>query len=215
MLGFPATLIAVEGGDGSGKSGAARAIVAGLQAHGVDVLATREPGGTPQGEAIRALILSGDDATWDPKSELLLMTAARVQHVRRVIAPALTQGRVVVSDRFVGSTLAYQGAGRGISNIFIKHLHEETVGPVWPDLTVILDLDAGLGLRRSRSRLADAVVDEGRFEGLELAFHQRIRQSFLDQAAAAPARHVVIDASGTMEAVQAAALDAVMAYFST
>ncbi len=185
-----------------------------MRARGLNVLATREPGGTPQGEAIRALILSGEDAVWDPKSELLLMTAARVQHVRRVIAPALAAGQVVVTDRFVGSTLAYQGAGRGISTSFINLLHNETVGPVWPDLTVILDLDAQVGLRRSRSRLAGEAIDEGRFEGLELAFHQRIRDSFRAQAAAAPDRHVLIDASGDMAQVQAAALAAVLAHFT-
>lgn len=204
-------LIAIEGVDGSGKSGVARFLAQRLAATGADVLATREPGGTPEGESLRALILAGDDATWDPASELLLMTAARVQHVRRVIRPALDRGQIVVSDRYVGSTIAYQGAGRGISEAFIRDLHVQTVGPVWPDLTVILDLDAVTGLARSRQRLAAAAIDEGRFEGLHLAFHQRIRQSFLDQAALAPASHLVIDASGPADQVQRAALDAVLA----
>lgn len=207
----PPLLIAVEGVDGSGKSGVARAIAAGLRAAGIDPVTTREPGGTPEGESLRALILAGKDDTWDPASELLLMTAARVQHVRHVIQPALAQGRVIVSDRFVGSTIAYQGAGRGLSVDFIRHLHEQTVGPVWPDLTVLLDVDAATGLARSRKRLADAQIDEGRFEGLHLAFHQRIRQSFLDQARGAPDRHLVIDASPAPDAVQAAALAGVRA----
>jgi dTMP kinase len=207
----PPLLIAVEGVDGSGKSGVARAIAAGLRAAGIDPVTTREPGGTPEGESLRALILAGKDDTWDPASELLLMTAARVQHVRHVIQPALAAGRVIVSDRFVGSTIAYQGAGRGLSVDFIRHLHVNTVGPVWPDLTVLLDVDAATGLARSRKRLAEADIDEGRFEGLHLAFHQRIRQSFLDQAAAAPDRHLVIDAAPAPEAVQAAALAGVLA----
>jgi dTMP kinase len=203
-------LIAVEGVDGSGKSGVARAIAAALKDLGRDPVLTREPGGTPQGESLRALILAGQDATWDPASELLLMTAARVQHVRHVIQPALDRGRIVVSDRFVGSTLAYQGAGRGISQDFIRHLHVNTVGPVWPDLTIVLDLDARVGLGRSRKRLADGQIDEGRFEGLHLAFHQRIRQSFLDQAAADPGRHVIVDASVLPEDVQARAVTTVI-----
>lgn len=201
--------IAVEGVDGSGKSGVVRALVAGLAAQGRDVLGTREPGGTPQGEALRGLLLAGSDDAWEPRAELLLMTAARVQHVARVIRPAVAAGRIVVSDRYAGSTLAYQGAGRGMDDGLIRDLHAKVVDDLWPDLTVVLDLDPAIGLARSRKRLSDAAIDEGRFESLALSFHQRIRAAFLAQAAAAPERHVVIDASGTPEAVQAAALAAV------
>jgi len=115
--------IAVEGVDGSGKSGVVRRLVAGLQARGHDVVGTREPGGTPQGEALRGLLLAGEDAAWEPRAELLLMTAARVQHVARVVLPAVAAGRVVVSDRYAGSTLAYQGAGRGMSEALILELN--------------------------------------------------------------------------------------------
>lgn len=201
--------IAVEGVDGSGKSGVVRALVAGLSAQGRDVLGTREPGGTPQGEALRGLLLAGSDDAWEPRAELLLMTAARVQHVARVIRPAVAAGRIVVSDRYAGSTLSYQGAGRGMDDGLIRDLHAKVVDDLWPDLTVVLDLDPAIGLARSRKRLSDAAIDEGRFESLALSFHQRIRAAFLAQAAAAPERHVVIDASGTPEAVQAAALAAV------
>lgn len=201
--------IAVEGVDGSGKSGVVRALVAGLSAQGRDVLGTREPGGTPQGEALRGLLLAGSDDAWEPRAELLLMTAARVQHVARVIRPAVAAGRIVVSDRYAGSTLAYQGAGRGMDDGLIRDLHAKVVDDLWPDLTVVLDLDPAIGLARSRKRLSDAAIDEGRFESLALSFHQRIRAAFLAQAAAAPERHVVIDASGTPGAVQAAALAAV------
>ncbi|WP_096784869.1 dTMP kinase [Rhodobacter sp. CZR27] len=200
--------LAVEGIDGSGKSGIVGHLADHLRAHGRDVLTTREPGGTPEGEAIRALVLSGADDAWDPMSELLLMTAARVQHVRRVIAPALGSGRAVVSDRYVGSTLAYQGTGRGLSEDFIRDLHARAVGGLWPDLTLILDLDAATGLARSRRRLTDGAVDEGRFESLDLDFHERIRQSFLAQAARDPDRHAVIDASGTPEDVRSRAVAA-------
>ncbi len=201
--------IAVEGVDGSGKSGVVRHLIAHVQALGRDVLGTREPGGTPQGEALRGLLLAGEDDAWDPRAELLLMTAARVQHVARVVLPAVAAGRVVVSDRYAGSTLAYQGAGRGMAEVLIRDLHAAVVDDVWPDLTLVLDLDPAIGLARSRKRLAVGAIDEGRFESLDLAFHQRIREAFLAQAAAAPERHVVVDAGGTPEAVQAAAATAV------
>ncbi|SNX69214.1 thymidylate kinase [Cereibacter ovatus] len=200
--------LAVEGIDGSGKSGIVGQLAAHLRRQGREVVTTREPGGTHEGEALRALLLSGADDAWDPMAELLLMTAARVQHVRRVIAPALARGAAVVSDRFVGSTLAYQGTGRGLSEPFIRQLHAQAVGDLWPDLTLILDLDAATGLARSRRRLGDAALDEGRFESLDLAFHERIRAAFLAQAARDPARHTVIDASGRPDQVCALALAA-------
>jgi dTMP kinase len=206
--------IAVEGGDGSGKTGVLRHITQALRDKGFDVIATREPGGTPEAEALRALVLSGEDATWEPASELLLMTAARVQHVKRLIEPALARGAVVISDRYAGSTLAYQGAGRGFDEGFIRDLHARAVGNRWPDLTLILDVPADLGLARSRARLGAAGVDEGRFETLDPGFHQRIRQSFLAQARAAPDRHAVIDASASPDQVQAAALAVVLAHLS-
>lgn len=204
--------IAVEGVDGSGKSGVVRHLIAALQARGHDVLGTREPGGTPQGEALRGLLLSGADDAWDPRAELLLMTAARVQHVARVVLPAVAAGRIVVSDRYAGSTLAYQGAGRGMAEGLIRDLHARMVDDVWPDLTLVLDLDPTIGLARSRRRLASDAIDEGRFESLDLPFHQRIRAAFLAQAASAPDRHALVDASGTPDAVQTAALVAVEAF---
>lgn len=207
--------IAVEGVDGSGKSGVVRRLVAGLQARGHDVVGTREPGGTPQGEALRGLLLAGEDAAWEPRAELLLMTAARVQHVARVVLPAVHAGRVVVSDRYAGSTLAYQGAGRGMSEALIRELHAAMVDDLWPDLTLVLDVDPVIGLARSRKRLADGAIDEGRFESLDLAFHQRIRDAFLAQAAAAPERHAVIDASGAPGVVQAQALAAVERFLAS
>ena len=194
--------IAVEGVDGSGKSGVVRALVAALQAAGHDVVATREPGGTPQGEALRGLLLAGDDAAWEPRAELLLMTAARVQHAAHVIRPGVAAGRIVVSDRYAGSTLAYQGAGRGMDEALIRGLHATMLDDLWPDLTVVLDLDPAIGLTRSRKRLSDEAIDEGRFESLALPFHQRIRASFLAQAAAAPDRHAIIAADDTPEAVR-------------
>ena len=205
-----AAFYAVEGVDGCGKSGMVRYLTDHLRAAGYEGIATREPGGTPQGERIRALILSGTDDAWDPRAELLLMTAARVEHVRRVILPTRALGQFVISDRYVGSTIAYQGAGRGMAEGFIRDLHAAAVGAVWPDLTIVLDLDPAIALGRSRQRLTETAVDEGRFETLDLEFHCRIRASFLDQARRDPDRHVVVDATGTPDDVRArtvAALD--------
>lgn len=197
-----ASFYAVEGVDGCGKSGMVGHIVAHLDDGGYPAIATREPGGTPQGEKLRSLLLSGADEAWDEQSELLLMTAARVEHVRRVIRPNLENGTSVVSDRYVGSTIAYQGAGRGMSEDYIRFLHKEAVGDVWPDLVIVLDLDPAIGLARSKKRLSAGAIDEGRFETLDLDFHHRIRRSYLDQAARDPDRHVVIDALGTPEEVR-------------
>jgi dTMP kinase len=206
--------IVLEGGEGSGKTSICAALCAALRAEGHDVLATREPGGTPEGLALRALLLSGDGYDWDPGAELLLMVAARIQHVARVIAPALARGQMVVCDRFVGSTLAYQGAGRGLPVGLITDLHDRLVGGLQPDLTVFLDVDPRVGLARSVRRLGVAAEDEGRFEALDLAFHERVRAAFLAQAAAAPARSITVDAGRPIADVQAAVLAAVLTWLA-
>jgi dTMP kinase len=205
----PARFYAIEGVDGCGKTGVVKHLAEHLKRTGRPAIMTREPGGTPQGEKIRALILSGTDDAWDQHSELLLMTAARVEHVERVILPALASGSSVVSDRYVGSTIAYQGAGRGMPEDFIRLLHRVAVGDVWPDLVIVLDLDPQIGLARSKVRLSASAIDEGRFETLDLEFHRRIRQSYLDQASADPHRHVVVDATGDAEQVRRRVIDAV------
>ena len=132
---------------------------------------------------------------WEPHAELLLMAAARVQHVRRVILPALAAGRIVLCDRFVGSSLAYQGGGRGIDPAFIRSLHKTTTGDLWPRLTILLDVDPAVGLQRSRNRLS-AVADEGRFESLDLSFHQRVRACFRTLSEELPG-WLLIDAAQT------------------
>ena len=159
----PARFYAIEGVDGCGKTSVVKHLAEHLNITGRPAITTREPGGTPQGEKIRALILSGTDDAWDQHSELLLMTAARVEHVRRVVLPALASGSSVVSDRYVGSTIAYQGAGRGMPEDFIRLLHRVAVGDVWPDLVIVLDLDPQIGLARSKGRLSASAIDEGRF----------------------------------------------------
>ena len=197
--------IAFEGGEGAGKTTAMNAVAAALGGH---ALLTREPGGTPEGLALRALLLSADGPEWDPAAELLLMVAARVQHVRRVIQPALEAGRIVLCDRFVGSTLAYQGAGRGLPPSLIMDLHARAVGGLLPDFTVLLDVDPLVGLRRSVRRLGEANTDEARFETLELAFHQRVRAAFLDQAKTGDT--VIVDAGQAQAQVIACVVDRVL-----
>jgi dTMP kinase len=177
-------------------------------------VATREPGGTEEGLALRKLLLGGSHH-WTPSAELLLINAARAQHVEKVIRPALADGKIVLCDRFVGSTLAYQGAGHGIPEERIRALHKLAAGDLWPDLTILLDVDPELALKRSRRRLSAAGSDEGRFEALDLAFHRRVRQSFLAQAARAGATHVVIDASRPQKVVEAEALAVVRATLRT
>jgi dTMP kinase len=199
-------LIVFEGGDGAGKGSALAAVAEAFTADGLDVLTSREPGGTPEGLELRSLLLSAAGSVWDQGSELLLMTAARVQHVRRVIRPALASGKIVLCDRFVGSTLAYQGGGRGLPLALIRDLHRIFVDDVWPDLTVLMDVDAAIGLGRSRQRLAGARAeggaDEGRFEALDLGFHERVRAAFLEQAEAAPDATIIIDASRPLDSVR-------------
>lgn len=202
--------IAIEGGDGAGKGGVVAALDAALAAAGHDILTTREPGGTPEGEALRTLLVAKNGPDWDPRAELLLMTAARVQHVEQVIRPALAAGRVVLCDRYLGSTLAYQGAGRGLATTDILALHHMFLGDLRPHLTLVIDVDPAVGLDRSRSRLAGTARDEGRFEAIAGGFHARVRNAFLAQAASDPARHRVLDGHMSAANLHAAAAATVL-----
>jgi dTMP kinase len=202
----PGQFIVFEGGDGAGKGSALAAAAEALRADGLDVLTTREPGGTEEGMALRGLLLSEAGRVWDQGAELLLMTAARVQHVKRVIRPAVAAGKIVLCDRYLGSTLAYQGGGRGLPPSLILGLHRDFVEDYRPHLTVLMDVDPAVALGRSRARLASVQADEGRFESLDLSFHERVRGSFLDQAQAAPDHTLVIDAAPPLADVQAAVL---------
>jgi dTMP kinase len=192
----------LDGVDGGGKSGAIAYLKKALSAAGYDLLLTREPGGTEEGLALRRLLLANDTFDWESMAELLLINAARVQHVAKVVRPALEEGKIVLCDRFVASTIAYQGAGRGIPVDQILDLHRIAVGDVWPDLTIVLDIDPRKGIERSKKRLQTSQVNEGRFEELDLTFHRRVRQSFLDQAAGSPSRFAVIDADRSQPEVQ-------------
>lgn len=186
-----ARLIAFEGGEGVGKSTQARLLAERLAARGLEVVQTREPGGTPGAEAIRQLMLGQPGDGWTPVSEALLMNAARADHVERLIRPALQRGAWVVTDRFVDSTLAYQGAGRGIAVDKLRTLHDIATGGLWPDLVILLDLPAPQALARANDR-----GDANRFEAEEAAFHERVRQGFWALAEAAPARYRLVESAG-------------------
>ncbi len=189
--------ITIEGVEGSGKSTQARLLAEFLRAHEHRVVITREPGGAPLAERIRDLLLEPDDETIAPLAELLLYQAARAQHVNKVILPALDRGAVVLCDRYVDSTSAYQGAGRQIAPDIIGHLNRLAASGAWPDITFLLDLSAEAGLQRARERgSADRMMGE------TLAFHQRIRDGFLQLAQEEPNRITIIDASQSVEAIQ-------------
>ena len=197
--------ITIEGGEGAGKTTQVRLLVAALERARIPAKATREPGGSPGGEAIRRLLLEGATERWDAVGEALLLVAARSDHVARLIAPSLAQGVWVVSDRFADSTFAYQGYGRGLALEDLATLHRFALGNFAPDLTVILDLPAEIGLARAKAR---ASVDD-RFELLDQAFHERLRQGFRQIAAEDGARCVLIDGSNDLQTVHRAILDAV------
>jgi dTMP kinase len=196
--------ITVEGGEGAGKSTQVSLLVAALGRIGISVRATREPGGSPGGEAIRCLLVEGEGERWDAISEALLLIAARHDHVTRLIRPSLEQGAWVVSDRFADSTLAYQGYGRGIGPAQLTELHRFALGAFAPDLTLVLDLPIEIGLPRAAARSA-----ADRFERLDRDFHERLRQGFRQIAADNPARCVLIDGSGDPQTVHRAVLAAV------
>lgn len=187
--------ISFEGGDGAGKSTQIKLLAGRLRAHGIDVLETREPGGTPEGEAIRTLLVTGDTKRWDGLSETLLNYAARLRHVESVVKPALAKGKWVLSDRFADSTMAYQGHVQGVGEAAVKKLHDLTLGAFQPALTIVLDLDPKLGVGRSNKRHFRSASAETRFERMGPQFHTRLRAAFRVIAKANPKRCVLLDAS--------------------
>jgi dTMP kinase len=196
-----ARFVVLEGGEGSGKSTLGAALGASLRAAGHEVVLTREPGGTALGTGIRALLLDQQDAVVDPRAEALLYAADRAQHVAEVIRPALDRGAVVISDRHVDSSLAYQGAGRALDTAEVAQLSRWAVsGGLVPGLTVLLDVDPAVGLVR-----AGRVDAPDRLESEPLEFHQRVRAGFLALAAADPLRYLVLDATQDRDAVAAEA----------
>lgn len=182
--------ITFEGGEGAGKSTQLRLLAERLAATGREVIATREPGGSPGAEALRDLVVSGAVDRWSPTAELLIFYAARADHLERTVRPALGRGAVVLSDRFSDSSRAYQGAGGGVDPALLAAVEAGVVGRDKPDLTLILDLPVDQGLARAAARGGD-----DRFEGKGLEFHERLRRAFLAIAVEEPARCVVIDAA--------------------
>ncbi len=199
--------ITFEGGDGTGKTTQVALLHAALERAGIAALATREPGGSPGAEAIRGLLISGAVDRWEPLTEAILHFAARRDHVHRLIAPALTRGSWVVSDRFTDSTVAYQGYGQGADRTVIAALARHVLDGVTPDLTLVLDLDPAVALERAVARAGNA----SRYERMDPAVHRRVREGFLAIAQAEPARCAVIDAAGDAEAVHRAVVSAVRA----
>jgi dTMP kinase len=194
--------ITFEGGEGTGKSTQIITLETKLKEQGVDALRTREPGGSPQAELLRPQIVSGETGRWSPLAEALLINAARDSHLRETIRPALERGMVVLCDRFMDSTRAYQGAAGGVDMNFITILEKAVVGQTRPQLTLILDLDPDLGLARAKAT-------ENRFEQKGREFHARLRAAYLDIAKAEPQRCKVIDANRSPKEVAEAVWSAV------
>lgn len=197
--------VTFEGGEGAGKSTQIERLARRLEAKGLRVRLTREPGGPKDGSiepaaALRKMLVEGDPARWSPASEALLNYAQRVEHVTRFVEPSLAAGDWVLCDRFADSTMAYQGYGHGLGAGFVRTLHRATLGSFKPDLTFVLDIPVDQGLARASSRPGT----ETRFERFPRAFHERVRKGFRAIARAEPKRCALIDARGAPDAVEAA-----------
>ena len=189
--GSPGRFITLEGGEGAGKSTQIARLRAWLEGRGKTVAATREPGGSPGAEMIRKLLVEGPAERWDGVTEALLHFAARRDHLRTTVWPALKRGAWVISDRFADSTRAYQGYGHGLDLAMLERLYGVAVGDFRPDLTLVLDLPIDVGLARAAARRGA----ETRYESLPIEFHRRVKAGFLEIAKREPSRCVVIDAA--------------------
>lgn len=193
----PGKFITIEGTEGVGKSTNLTYVHHWLRERGIEVIVSREPGGTPLAEEIRGLLLAKRDESVDETAELLLVFAARAQHLQQVIKPALARGAWVLCDRFTDATYAYQGGGRGLSLQTIAQLEQLVQGDLRPDLTLILDIDVELGLNRAKTR-----GELDRFESETLAFFERVRAGYHRRAAQAPARYAMVNAGQELVDVQ-------------
>ena len=190
--------VAFEGGEGCGKTTQIQKLAYRIEnITSTPFIVTREPGGAPMAELIRGLLVNGDAEKWRPVTEGLLMSAARHEHVEQIIRPALAQNKLVISDRFFDSTIVYQGIVGGVARDDIDAMNKIACGTVYPDVSIILDIDSQIGLARAKSRGAG----EDRFEAKGLAFHEKVRAGFLDIAANDPSRCVVINASRTQDEI--------------
>lgn len=192
--------LSFEGIEGSGKSTQAILLADALRAHGHAVVITREPGGTQRGQVLRGLLLDPTEPALAPGAELLLMLADRAQHVQEVIAPALAANKVVITDRFVDSTTAYQGYGRGFDRTLLRQLNTLACGGCLPAMTFLMDLPVSEGLQRARLRRGETETAD-HFEAESVAFHERVREGFLAIARAEPQRVHILDATRPKEQV--------------
>ena len=199
--------ITFEGIEGSGKTTQQQRLAEHLRGRGKSVVITKEPGGTPLADRIRAILLDSANVI-DPVAEVFLFAASRRQHTTEIIEPAIARGEVVLCDRYADSTLAYQGFGRLNDLDRLRMLNDWATHSLVPDITLLFDLAEDVGLRRARSRNAAATLDEGRFELEDLRFFRRIREGYLSMAVAEPKRFVVIDADGSVDEVFARTLEA-------
>ena len=197
--------IAFEGGEGMGKSTQARLLCDALQRRGIEVVATREPGGTPGAEAIRELLLHPPGEGWGPQAEALLFAAARADHVQRLILPALEQGKWVVCDRFLDSSRAYQGAAGTLGDEAVRRLHEIGSGNLLPDMTIVIGADSAEVSRRLRARDGDVSDAIG---GRDQHYHASVNSAFDTFVEAEPQRFLRVDGDGTVEEVHARLLEA-------
>ena len=195
--------ISLEGIEGSGKTTQIDNIINYLKSRGRECLATREPGGTPIGQQIRAILLDPQNQSLDPWAEMLLYMADRVQHLHQTIRPNLKKGNIVVCDRYFDATLVYQGRGRGLDEKLIQTLHQLLCGNRMPDLTLLLDLDPEVGLKRAWQQVQQGSRgdDETRFENEALTFHRQIREGYLQLAQTYPQRFRIVDATRNQEQV--------------
>jgi dTMP kinase len=202
--------ISLEGIEGSGKTTALTRLVDYIERGGHVCKVTREPGGTPFGRRLRSILLDPDSGDIDPTAELLLYCADRVQHVRTVIQPALDAGQIVVCDRYVDATLAYQGGARGLGMDLIRTMHQLALPPLMPDVTLLFDLDPRIGLARAWAAVEGGQRQrrESRFEAEALVFHEKVRDHYLALARAEMDRFVIIDASLAPDDVAQQMIDA-------
>lgn len=194
--------ITFEGGEGSGKTTQSKKLFARLEELGIDVMWTREPGGSVGAEEIRSLLVKGEAERWASTTEVLLMFAARDDHWKTSIEPALQAGTWVICDRFADSSYAYQGYGKGVPLDFLKMLYQNTVGLAQPDRTYLFDVPVDIGLKRAHARMSTIQAKEDRFEGLGLSFHERVRAGFNRLAQEEFERILTLDATQSIDILE-------------
>jgi dTMP kinase len=200
--------ITLEGGEGSGKSTQAKLLFDYLKRHNINAILTREPGGSPGAELIRELLITGPIDRWSVTSEVLLLYAARVDHWQKIIQPSLESGKWVICDRFIDSTIAYQGYGKGIDIEFLQYVYKKVVGDFYPDCTFIFDIPAKIGLERAKKRMLETnTTTQERFESMGLEFHERVHKGFIEVAQKNQNRCKIIDAQKTPQDIHQEIID--------